>query len=146
MNIEIRTATKADLPYLLELYKELNPSDPSIDIDKAMDTFEKSENNDVIYFTAVYDGRIVGTCYIAIIPNLTRNCSSIGYVENVVTVAGYRRMGIGRKLFEAVIQYAKSRNCYKITLSSGVARSEAHGFYETLGFDGNSKRTFEMRF
>ena len=31
-------------------------------------------------------------------------------------------------------------------LQSGVTRPEAHKFYESMGFDGNSKRAFEIRF
>ena len=144
--MEIRAATTADIPQLIELYKELQPSDEPIDITAAAAVMEKAESSDVTYFVADDNGRIAATCYIAIIPNMTRQCSSIGFIENVVTAVDYRRMGIGRKLFRTVIEYAKSRGCYKVTLSSGIARSEAHDFYESLGFDGNSKKTFEMRF
>jgi len=146
MNISIRTATKADVPQLLELYKELQQSDQPVEIDKAIAVLEKAENNDVTYFVADDNGRIAATCYIAIIPNITRQCASIGFIENVVTAVNYRRMGIGKKLFEKVIEYAKNRGCYKVTLSSGIKRSEAHDFYEALGFDGDSKKTYEMRF
>jgi hypothetical protein len=34
----------------------------------------------------------------------------------------------------------------KIVLQSGSKRKEAHIFYEKCGFDGNSKRAFEIRF
>jgi GNAT superfamily N-acetyltransferase len=146
MNITIRTATKADIPQLIELYKELITGDPPIDLDSAAAVFEKAESCDVTYFVADVDGRIAATAYIAIIPNMTRQCSPVGFIENVVTAADYRRMGIGRKLFDAVVEYAKNRGCYKVTLSSGNARKEAHEFYESLGFDRDSKRTFEMRF
>jgi GNAT superfamily N-acetyltransferase len=148
MSIKIRTATKADVPQLIELYKELITGDPPIDYNTAAEVFDKAESCDVTYFVACDDvaGRIAATAYIAIIPNMTRQCSPVGFIENVVTAADYRRMGIGRKLFDAVVEYAKSRGCYKVTLSSGNARKEAHEFYEALGFDGDSKRTFEMRF
>jgi len=142
----IRKATKVDVPQLLELYKELQQSDPPIDIDKATAVLEKAESNDIVYFVADDNGRIAGTCYIAIIPNMTKQCSSIGFIENVITAADYRRKGIGRKLFETMIEYAKERGCYKVMLSSGIARIAAHDFYESLGFDGESKKTYEMRF
>jgi GNAT superfamily N-acetyltransferase len=144
--MEIRIANNTDVPQLLELYKELQQSDPPNDIDAAIAVLEKAMKNDVKYFVADNYGHIVGTCYIAIIPNITRQCSSIGFIENIVTAAEYRRMGIGRKLLQTAIEYAKKRGCYKVMLSSGIARSEAHDFYESLGFDGNSKKTYEMRF
>jgi hypothetical protein len=33
----------------------------------------------------------------------------------------------------------------KIILQSSAKRTEAHKFYEKCGFDGNSKRVFEIR-
>ena len=146
MNIVIRTAIKADIPQLLELYKELQPLDPSIDIKAATAVWERSVNNGITYFVAEDNGCIAATCYIAIIPNMTKQCSPIGFIENVVTAADYRRRGIGRKLIAAAVEFAKSQGCYKVTLQSGIERLEAHKFYESVGFDGNSKRAFEIRF
>jgi len=44
------------------------------------------------------------------------------------------------------IEYAKEQGRYKVTLQSGIKREEAHRFYESVGFDGNSKRAFEIKF
>jgi len=142
----VRKATKADIPQLLELYRELQPDDSPIGSAEATVVWEKATNNGVAYFIAENRGNIVASCYIAIIPNLTRQCSPIGFIENVVTAAEYRRLGIGRKLLKKAIEYAKAEGCYKVTLQSGIKRSEAHKFYESVGFDGNSKRAFEIRF
>ena len=46
---------------------------------------------------------------------------------------------------ENAIQYAREQNCYKVLLQSGSKRTDAYGFYESIGFDGESKRAFEMR-
>ena len=142
----IRAATEKDIPQLIELYKDLSQSDLPIDFNSAVAVMKRAENNDVHYFVADDGERLVGICYIAIIPNMTRQCSSIGFIENVVIAADCRRKGIGRKLLQTVIEYAKSRGCYKVMLSSGAARTEAHSFYESLGFDGGSKKAFEIRF
>ncbi|MDR1531520.1 MAG: GNAT family N-acetyltransferase [Clostridiales bacterium] len=146
MGVEIRMATTADLPQLLALFAELQPDDPPIDNSLAETVFEKAVKNGVRYFVAVDERRIVGSCFIAIIPNLTRRCSSIGFIENVVTATEYRRRGIGRILLNAATQYAKQQGCYKVALQSGVKRTDAHKFYESVGFDGDSKRAFEIRF
>jgi ribosomal protein S18 acetylase RimI-like enzyme len=81
-----------------------------------------------------------------IIPNLTFNGKSIGYIENVITSEKHRRKGIGKKMIETAIKYAKKENCYKVVLQSGVKRTTAHKFYESLGFNGESKKAFELRF
>ena len=144
--ITIREAVQADLPRILELYRELQPQDPPVDVGKANSVWAQAVNNGVTYFVAECDGIIAATCYVAIIPNITRDCSPIGFIENVVTAGAYRRRGIGRKLLETAVEYAKAQGCYKATLQSGIKRSEAHMFYESIGFDGNSKRAFEIRF
>ena len=48
-------------------------------------------------------------------------------------------------LLELYIAFAKERNCYKVILQSGISRTDAHRFYEHKGFNGTSKRAFDMR-
>jgi len=141
----IREATKEDVPQLLELYVQLNPDDKLAEVTSAIAVWEKAVSSGVTYFVAEICGSIVGSCYIAIIPNMTRSCSSIGFIENVVIDTGYRRGGIGRKLLGVAVEYAKEQGCYKVLLQSGNKRAEAHKFYESAGFDGDSKRAFEIR-
>jgi Acetyltransferases len=74
------------------------------------------------------------------IPNLTWDGKSIGFIENVVTDASYRRKGIGKIVVENAIEYAKEQNCYKVVLHSGNKRVEAYKFYEAIGFDSTSKK------
>jgi len=144
-DVRIRTATKGDLPQIFDLYRELNPDDPPINEKDAIEVWDQAVNSGVTYFVADDNGRVTASCYIAIIPNITRQCSSIGFIENVITAAEYRRLGIGRRLLEAAIEYAKTCGCYKVALQSGYKRIDAHQFYESLGFDGSSKRAFEIR-
>jgi GNAT superfamily N-acetyltransferase len=146
LDISIRKATKADLPQLLKLYRELQPDDQLIDESMASVVWEQAVSSGVTYVVAESVGIIVASCYIAIIPNMTRQCAPIGFIENIITAADYRRQGIGRKLLKSTVEYAKKQGCYKVTLQSGMKRVDAHKFYESIGFDGNSKRAFELRF
>ncbi|MCL2018560.1 MAG: GNAT family N-acetyltransferase [Oscillospiraceae bacterium] len=145
MNVIIRKAETSDIPQILDLYAELQPLDTLIEESMARSVFEQANKCGVTYFVADIDGRIAGTCYIAIIPNITRQCSPIGFIENVVTSGDYRRLGIGRKLMDSAVEFARECDCYKVTLQSGIKREEAHKFYESVGFDGDSKRGFEIR-
>jgi len=142
----IRQATLADIPSILSLYAELHPTDKAISADMAEASFSQAVKNGIIYFVSVEDGEVVGSLYIAIIPNITKLCAPIGFIENVVVAEKHRRKGIGKSLIEAAVQTAKDKGCYKVILSSNIKRTEAHKFYESIGFDGNSKRTFEIRF
>ena len=102
-------------------------------------------NRKIKYFGAVENGKVISTCYCLIIPNLTRLGSSIAFVENVVTDSEYRGQGLGRKVMEKAIDFARKNNCYKVILQSASFRKEAHQFYKNLGFDGESKKAFIMK-
>jgi GNAT superfamily N-acetyltransferase len=144
--IEYGVARAEHLPGILSLYRQLVPDEEPLDINEAEKIFEQGGQQGVRYFVALDGGRVVASCYIAVIPNMTRGGKSNGFIENVITDEQYRKQGIGKKLIEAAVQYGKENNCYKIVLLSGAKRPEAHLFYERCGFDGNSKRGFELRF
>lgn len=144
--MEYRQAKRADLQEILNLYKELNPDDPVLQIDKANSIWDIVEHNNLIrYFVAIDSDIIVASCTIAVIPNLTRNGRPYAVIENVITKSEFRKKGIGQGIINAAVDFAKENNCYKIILLSSVKRTEAHEFYEAIGFDGNSKRGFELR-
>ena len=52
---------------------------------------------------------------------------------------------LASQIIDMAISYAKEKRCYKVILQSGIARTEAHQLYENKGFNGNSKRAFDMR-
>ena len=144
--MEFTTAVKEDLPKIIELYRQLNAGNDNLTPEKINEVWGIIEKNNIKYFIAKENNEITGSCYIAIIPNLTFNGKSIGYIENVITDANHRRKGIGRKLMEMAVSYAKEQNCYKAVLQSGIKRTTAHKFYDSIGFNGESKKAFELRF
>ena len=142
---EYSELTKNDIPLLLELYKQLNPNDNIINDMDIKNIWDKIKNQNIKYFIAKDNGKIIASCYICIIPNLTRNGKSIGFIENIITDKDYRKKGIGKNIVENAIKYAKEQNCYKVMLQSGNKRTDAHKFYESMGFNGESKKAFEIR-
>ena len=143
--IEYCIAEEKHLPQILNLYKQLLPDEKPLKIEEANKIWTEIEKSKLKYFIAVDNGIVISSCYIAIVPNLTRNGKSNGFIENVITDEKYRNRGIGRKIIELAIKYGEENNCYKIVLMSSNSRKENHGFYEKCGFDGNSKRAFEKR-
>lgn len=141
-----RIANEKDLNGIIKLYKILNSEDSELSNDIAIKIWKNiisSEN--FKYFVAIENDEIISSCNISIIPNLTRNGKSFGIIENVITNESYRKKGIGTKVIQMAIEFAKESNCYKIVLLSSKKRVEAHSFYEKLGFNKNSKIGFEMR-
>jgi GNAT superfamily N-acetyltransferase len=111
--IEYFIAQKEHLPKILELYKQLLPDEKPLDINKANEIWEIIEKNNVKYFIAMEDDKIISSCYLAIILNLTRNEKSNGFIENVITDEHYRKKGIGKKIIEMAVEYGKQNNITK---------------------------------
>jgi GNAT superfamily N-acetyltransferase len=144
--MEYREANVLDLNGILELYSCLNPEEKQLSIKKAEDIWNLIASNPGLkYFIAAENGKVLSTCNISIIPNLTRGGRPFAIIENVVTDPAYRKKGLGKGVVKMAVGHAKKENCYKVILMSSVDRQEAHAFYEKIGFNGNSKKGYEMR-
>lgn len=79
-------------------------------------------------------GEIVGTLQISIVPGLANFGLSRGLLENVHVRADQRGDGLGTAMMRWAIGYCRERGCGLVQLTSNKARSDAHRFYEALGF------------
>ena len=142
----VRPARPSDLSGVLALYRQLNPSDPLLDNSLAESTWTALLS---CGFTTVFVAELrevlVSTCTLAIVPNLSRGARPYGVIENVVTDAGHRRMGLGRSILDAACQMAWDSNCYKILLATGSQNEKTLSFYQNSGFRRNAKTYFEKR-
>lgn len=92
-----------------------------------------SDSNQLLAVAA--DGEeIVGTLQLSFIPGLARKGALRGQIEAVRIASSRRSMGLGEKLFLWAIDQCRARGCRLIQLTSDAARSDAHRFYERLGF------------
>ncbi len=145
--MEIRKITKNDLDTLMDLYVQLSPVNEGLSAQKRDEVWAQIQNDDKITYLGAYENdQLIATCFLTIIPNFTNQGRPIGYIENVVTDEKWRGKGVGTKLLNAAVEMAKSQNCYKVFLESGIARTGAHEFYRTLGFDDTHKKAFNIRF
>ena len=83
------------------------------------------------------DGRIVGTLQLSFIAGLSRGGMRRGLIE-AVRVAGDLR---GRKIGEALIHWAmdmcRKEGCGLVQLTTDKSRTDAHRFYDRLGFEAS---------
>lgn len=143
MDISIRHIQSHELSSLLDLYKHLNPTDPLPDEEQLQQVWNQLLNDPkIICWVVDLEGKLIASCILVVVPNLTRNARPYGLVENVVTHTDYRRQGIGKHLLRHVLQFAWSQNCYKVMLLSGANREEAHQFYQQVGFRRDRKVGF----
>ena len=83
-------------------------------------------------FVAVADGGVVGYIHI--------ERYDVLYFETMANVLGlsvfkaYHKMGIGKALLFAAEDWAKQNDIKMMRLNSGMNRTDAHGFYEHLGY------------
>ncbi len=140
--VTIRRAVEADIPHLLELYRQLSfrPDEyqkaPLADCRKILKRMKKVPGYELL--VAEEGGEVLGTTVLAILPGFAHNTSSFAVVEYVVVHEMSRGRGIGRQLMEYVIKRAKEAGCYKIMLTSDLRRTQAHKFYESIGFEASA--------
>lgn len=143
----LREAKESDLPGIIELYKQLNPEENSCREEKLEPIWKDIINNfkNIRYFVIETGGGIIAaTCNITVIPNLTWGGRPLSVIENVVTHEDYRKRGYGKKVIDGAVDFAKRNNCYKVMFLSNSKRTEAHKFYENLGFNSRDKIGFFM--
>jgi GNAT superfamily N-acetyltransferase len=132
-----------ELQQLLDLYVHLHSDDPAPDILKLSRIWQGIISNPALhYIGAEYDGRLVSTCCLVIIPNLTRSGRSYGLIEHVVTHPDYRCMGLGTAVLKYALAIAWEVDCYKVMLLTGSKKPETLRFYEKAGFKADVKTGF----
>jgi GNAT superfamily N-acetyltransferase len=142
----LRDLVKGDLEPLLALYSELHPGDEPIDPARAEAIWSAIlANPDHICLGGFVGDELVTSCAVAIVANLTRGGRPYAVIENVVTSSARRRKGYASALLWAAIDRCWLRDCYKVMLMSAAGRTEAHSFYESLGFDRQSKQAFVLK-
>lgn len=134
--VSIRTAGLADLPLVIPLLSLLDrPGTPPMERDEAANLLARMASYpDYRLFIAELNGQVVGTYSLLIMDNLGHRGSPIGIVECVSVAEGRRGQGIGRQLMHHAMGECRAKGCYKLALSSNVARTDAHAFYDSLGF------------
>ena len=140
MNTNFRVASSDDLPTIVRLLaddflgqqREDLPEPLNENYLKAFREIEADPNNELI--VAELDGKVIGTLQLVVTPSLSYRGSKRSIVESVRVDSSLRGQGIGRKMMLWAIERAKQRGCVSMHLTSHNDRTDAHRFYESLGF------------
>ena len=136
----IRLAKPSDKNQILELVVELAnhiydlTKKPRVSIaDLGVRAFDEIlKRDDIKFFVAEDKNVLVGFASLYILPNIRREKPK-GEIEEFVITKKYRGKGVGKKLFQTVLDYCKSHNVYALKLTSGIELEGAHAFYEKMG-------------
>jgi GNAT superfamily N-acetyltransferase len=80
------------------------------------------------------DGRLVGCLQLTVIPGLGRRGATRSIIEAVRVAATERGGGLGTRLITWAIEESRRLGVDLVQLTSDRTRTDAHRFYERLGF------------
>ena len=99
----------------------------------AFDRIEASEGN--ILAVAERDGAVVGCLQMTLIPGLSNQGADLALIEGVRVDTSLRSQGVGAQLIQWALDTARARGCQAVELFTHKTRTDAHRFYDRLGFD-----------
>lgn len=138
--LQVRVATESDLPAIVRLLADdvlgatrEQYSEPLPDAYRqAFAAMRASTGNDML--VATIEDEIVGCLQLTIIPGLSRLGARRAQIEGVRVARTHRGARIGELLVRDAIARARRAGCALMQLTTDASRSDAHRFYERLGF------------
>jgi GNAT superfamily N-acetyltransferase len=137
----IRPATDADLPAIVAMlaHDPLGAHRESPDDLTPYTAALKRLRDDPNQYLVVAElaGQVVGTLQLTIVHGLSRKGATRSIIEAVRVHEDARGSGLGTRFIEWAIEESRSRGCQLVQLTSDASRTDAHRFYERLGFTGS---------
>jgi ribosomal protein S18 acetylase RimI-like enzyme len=150
MNISVRPACPEDLLALAQLLDEIiafhHSEDPTHfrDPEAAEHTRyleERFQDPDAAVFVAEDQGVLAGVAVTVIRDSPPfLNPNRFVLLENLAVTSKFRRTGVGRKLVDAAILWARARDMHELDLNVYEFNHSAIRFYEAIGFRTVSRR------
>ncbi|WP_435270413.1 GNAT family N-acetyltransferase [Streptomyces sp. 1222.5] len=147
-DLEIRGATPGDLPAIVAMLADdplgaqrESPHDLS-PYRAALECLDADPNQHLV--VAEREGRVIGTLQLTIIPGLSHKGATRALIEAVRIHSDERGSGLGSRLIEWAVDRSRQLDCVMVQLTSDKRRTDAHRFYERLGFTA-SHEGFKMR-
>ncbi len=140
VDLAIREAGPADLEPIMRLHEEdslgghgdaWTPENRAA-YEAAFAAIAASPDNSL--YVAEMDGRVVGTFQLTFIPALTGRGGMRLRIGSVQVLAALRSKGIGARMIQFAEETARARGARGVELSSNKRRTDAHRFYERLGY------------
>ncbi|WP_330239576.1 GNAT family N-acetyltransferase [Streptomyces sp. NBC_00525] len=137
-DLDIRRATADDLPAIVALLADdplgaqRESPDDLVPYRTALRRLADDPNQHLM--VAVRRERVVGTLQLTVIPGLSRRGSTRSLIEGVRIHADERGSGLGTRLIQWAVDESRRQGCQLVQLTSDTTRTDAHRFYERLGF------------
>ena len=133
MEIVIREVEETDYPALLLLWNN-ELGNGHVTADNIAPHYERVKNDDRYKtYVALLENEVVGFISSAQTYAVGFDGSAMQIIAMAVKTEKQNK-GIGTKLIQRMVNYAREVHCYSIGLCSGFKRTAAHAFYERNGF------------
>ncbi|MFC4112291.1 GNAT family N-acetyltransferase [Nonomuraea zeae] len=138
LSLIFRQARRDDVPAIVAMLaddhlgatREGDPGD-----ERYLTAFERIDANPFDeLIVAEQEGKVVGTMQLTYLAGLSRLGAERCQIEAVRVAATTRGQGLGRKMIEWAVDRARARGCAVVQLTSDKSRTDAHRFYDSLGF------------
>ena len=139
-NVEIRRATADDVPAIVAMLaddplgaKRERPGDAAY----AAAFKEIDADPRQVLVVAAAGASVVGTLQLTFIPGLSRLGATRALIEAVRVRSDQRGDGLGGRLIQWAVDTARERGAAMVQLTTDASRTDAHRFYERLGFQAS---------
>ncbi|WP_432753023.1 N-acetyltransferase family protein [Streptomyces sp. JL2001] len=140
-DLQIRPATAGDLAAIVAMLADdplgaqRESPDDLTPYTAAFERLAHDPNQHLV--VAVRADKVVGTLQLTIVPGLSRRGSTRSIIEGVRIHSEERGSGLGTQLIEWAVEESRRQDCRLVQLTSDATRTEAHRFYERLGFEAS---------
>lgn len=86
-----------------------------------------------VYYVYEQDARILGYCNLRLL-------AGEGEIQRIAVLPQCRRLGLGRKMMDAMVGYARDNQALAISLEVRESNTAARKLYESYGFQAEAMR------
>ena len=132
----VRSAAPADCSALERLIAQLGYQVTAAEVAARLAAMEQEGR---LVLVAELGGEVVG-CLSTSVMRVLHRPAPVGRISMMVVEAEVRGRGIGARLVRAAEEALVAAGCQLVEVTSNLARTEAHRFYERLGYERTSVR------
>ncbi|HXT18204.1 MAG TPA: GNAT family N-acetyltransferase [Gemmatimonadaceae bacterium] len=134
-----RDATAADADALARLCTQLgHPATPDV-IPARLARIAGDTNARAIVVDAPNRGGVVALATIHIRNTLNHN-APLAQLSLLVVEEAVRGTGVGRAIVDEAERWARDRGCMRMVVTTALRRTDAHAFYERIGYTHTGRR------
>ena len=91
--------------------------------------FVESLSNNHIIIVIEDNNKIIGSGTLLIENKVIHNMGSVGHIEDIIIHNNYRKLGLGKKIIDELVNISIKANCYKIILDCSEKNSNFYAIF-----------------